>query len=64
MNNTINQHYHNSDRTKILFKIDANYKSLAIGLLISIIAFVPYIGYVFSYNQAHAAEIAKLFQQH
>jgi len=42
----------------------ANYKSLAIGLLISIIAFVPYVGYVLSYNQAHAAEIAKLFQQH
>ena len=64
MNNTINQHYHSADRTNILLKIDTNYKSLAIGLLISIIAFVPYIGYVLSYNQAHAAEIAKLFQQH
>jgi hypothetical protein len=39
------------------------YKSLAVGLLISIIAFAPYIGYVLSYNQAHVEVISKLYQQ-
>ena len=38
------------------------YKSLAIGLLISILFLAPYVGYVLSYNQAHAEEISKLFQ--
>lgn len=37
------------------------YKALGIGLLISILLFVPYIAYVLSYNQAHAEELSKLF---
>lgn len=39
------------------------YKSLAVGLLISVLAFAPYIGYVLSYNQAHVEVISKLYQQ-
>ena len=40
-----------------------NFKALAIGLLIGMLIFVPYIAYVQMYNQAHAEEMSKLFQQ-
>lgn len=38
------------------------YKALAIGLLISILFFAPYIAYVLSYNQTHAEELLRLLQ--
>jgi hypothetical protein len=38
------------------------YKALGIGLLAGMIIYVPYIAYVITYNQVHAAELAKLFQ--
>jgi len=41
-----------------------NYKALAIGLLAGILTFAPYIGYVQTYNQVHAEEISRLFNQH
>jgi len=44
----------------VIFK-HKEYKALGIGLLISILVFVPYIAYVLSYNQAHAEEMLKLF---
>ncbi len=40
-----------------------NYKALAIGLLIGMLIFVPYIAYVQTYNQAHAEEMSGMFQQ-
>jgi len=40
-----------------------SYKALAIGLLVGMLVFVPYIAYVQTYNQTHAEEISKLFQQ-
>ncbi len=40
-----------------------NFKALAIGLLIGMLIFVPYIAYVQTYNQAHAEEMSRLFQQ-
>jgi len=40
-----------------------NFKALAIGLLIGMLIFVPYIAYVQTYNQAHAKEMSRLFQQ-
>ena len=40
-----------------------SYKALAIGLLIGMLFFVPYIAYVQSYNQADAAEISRVLQQ-
>lgn len=44
----------------VIFK-HKEYKALGIGLLISMLLFVPYIAYVLSYNQAHAEEMLKLF---
>lgn len=38
------------------------YKALAIGLLMSILFFAPYVAYVLSYNQTHAEEFLRLFQ--
>lgn len=40
-----------------------NYKALAFGLMVSIFISVPYIGYVQNYNQTHAKEMAKAFEQ-
>jgi len=44
----------------VIFK-HKEYKASGIGLLISMLLFVPYIAYVLSYNQAHAEEMLKLF---
>jgi len=44
----------------VIFK-HKEYKALGIGLLISMLLFVPYIAYVLSYNQAHAEEMLNLF---
>lgn len=44
----------------VIFK-HKEYKALGIGLLISILLFVPYIAYVLSYNQEHAEEMLNLF---
>ncbi|NDV56876.1 hypothetical protein [Bacteroides sp. 519] len=44
----------------VIFK-HKEYKALGIGLLFSMLLFVPYIAYVLSYNQAHAEEMLKLF---
>jgi hypothetical protein len=46
----------------IVFKYK-EYKALGIGLLVSILLFVPYIAYVLSYNQLHADELSKLILQ-
>ncbi|HEX2935262.1 MAG TPA: hypothetical protein VHO72_07900 [Bacteroidales bacterium] len=39
------------------------YKGIAIGLMIGMLVFVPYIAYVQTYNQTHAAELSRLLQQ-
>ena len=39
------------------------YKSLAIGLLISMLLLAPYIAYVQTYNQAHAEEMTTMLQK-
>lgn len=39
------------------------YQELAIGLFAGMLIFVPYIAYVQTYNQAHAEEISRVFQQ-
>lgn len=39
------------------------YKGMAIGLLVGMLVFVPYIAYVQIFNQAHAAGLARLLQQ-
>ena len=44
----------------VIFK-HKEYKALGIGLLISMLLFVPYIAYVLFYNQTHAEEMLKLF---
>jgi len=41
-----------------------DYKALATGLLIGMLVFVPFIAHVQTYNQKHAVEMSKLFQQH
>lgn len=46
----------------VVFK-NKDYKALAIGLLIGMLVFVPYITYVQVYNQTHAEEISKLFNK-
>lgn len=38
------------------------FKALGIGLFIGMLVFVPYIIYVQTYNQAHAAELARSLQ--
>lgn len=37
------------------------FRALGIGLLISIVFFVPYIAHVLSYNQVHKEDILQLF---
>lgn len=39
------------------------FKALGIGLLVGMLVFVPYIIHVQTYNQEHAAELARLLQQ-
>ncbi|NMA74624.1 MAG: hypothetical protein GX963_10795 [Bacteroidales bacterium] len=39
------------------------YKALALGLLIGIIIFTPYIGYVQTYNHQHAERLEQLLKQ-
>ncbi len=39
------------------------YKGWAIGLMVGMLVFAPYIAYVQTYNQAHAVELTRLLQQ-